>query len=143
MAMQLDGSEDISLVFLGGFFFGNFSIPLLNKSILKNQVSSMISIIMSSHFLRLMHHQKRFTQMEEDKLSSESEDVYSPPSVTSRRPFERTELVIRIFCGLIFVAGALMLSAAGYVKQSDRVCAAQLSMWCRYKVKFLRCCAQC
>ena len=80
----------------------------------------MMSTIMSNHFLRLMHHQKGYSQMEEGKLLSESEDVYSPPSVTSRRSFDRTELVIRIFCGLMFVAGALMLSAAGYAKQSDK-----------------------
>ena len=75
--------------------------------------------------------------MEEGKLLSESEDVYLPPSVPSRRSCDRTELVIRVFCGLIFVAGALMLSAAGYVKQSDRDCAAQLSMWCTYEDRSL------
>lgn len=90
---------------------------------------------MKNHFLRLMYAQKGYTQMEEGKLSSESEDVYSPPGVTSRGFFDRIELASRFLCGLMFVGGAVMLLAAGYIKQSDRDCAAQLSMWCTYKDK--------
>lgn len=81
--------------------------------------------------MRLMNTQKGYTQLEEGKLSSESKDVYAqPPAVISSGLFDRTELVARVLCGLMFVGGAVMLLAAGYVKQSDRDCAAQLSMWC-------------
>lgn len=85
--------------------------------------------------MRLMNAQKGYTQLEEGKLSSESKDVYSPPAVTSRGPLDRTELLARVLCGLMFVGGVVMLLAAGYVKQSDRDCAAQLSMWCTYEDK--------
>ena len=90
---------------------------------------------MKNNLLRLMYAQKGYTQMEEGKLLSESEDVYTPPDVTSRGFFDRTELALRFLCGLMFVGGAVMLLAAGYVKQSDRDCAAQLSMWCTYNDK--------
>ena len=88
---------------------------------------------MKSHFLRLMNAQKGYTQLEEGKLSSESKDVYlPPPAFISRGLFDRTELAARVLCGLMFVGGAVMLLAAGYVRQSDRDCAAQLSMWCTF-----------
>ena len=83
-----------------------------------------------------MHHQKGDTQVEEGEQLSESDDVYSLPDVTYRRAFNWTELVSRIISGLMFVAGALMLLAAGYVNQSDRDCRAQLSMWCMCEDKF-------
>lgn len=89
----------------------------------------MLSAIMRNHFRSLMHHQKGDTQVEEGEQLSESDDVYSLPDVTYRRAFNWTELVSRIISGLMFVAGALMLLAAGYVNQSDRDCRAQLSMW--------------
>ena len=82
-----------------------------------------------------MHYQKGYTPMEEGRLLSESEEVYPLPGVTSRRSFDQKELVLRFLCGLMFIGGALMLSAASYVKQSDRDCAAQLSIWCTYKYK--------
>ena len=105
------------------------------QSVLKSPASSVLSIPMLNLFVRFMHYQKGYTQMGEGRLSSESEDVYPLPGVTSRRSFDRTELVSRFLCGLMFVGGTLMLSAASYVKQSDKDCAAQLSIWCKYEGK--------
>ena len=87
---------------------------------------------MKNHFLRLMYTQKGYTQLEEGKPSSESKDVYSSPSVTPSGFFDRAELASRFLCGLMFVGGAMMLLAAVNMEQSDRDCAAQLSMWCEY-----------
>lgn len=88
---------------------------------------------MKNHFLRLMYAQKGYAQMEEGKLSSESEEVYSSRSVTSRGLVGWTELAARLICVSMFVGGALMLLTARRQKQSDRDCAQQLSMWCTYK----------
>ena len=89
---------------------------------------------MKDHFLRLMHAQKGYAQMEEGKGSSEeSENVYSPPSVISRGFVTWTELASRLICVLMFLGGVLMLLAARQEKQTDRDCASQLSMWCTYQ----------
>ncbi|KAL9044034.1 MAG: hypothetical protein Q9214_002801 [Letrouitia sp. 1 TL-2023] len=84
---------------------------------------------MNTSFLRFIRALKGYSQMEESKLLSESEHICSPPGVISRRSFDQIELLARLACCLIFVGGAMMLLAAVYTKQSDKDCAAQLSIW--------------
>ncbi|KAL9612138.1 MAG: hypothetical protein Q9167_003254 [Letrouitia subvulpina] len=84
---------------------------------------------MKNPFLHFMHAQKGYSQVDESKLLSESDHIYSPPGVIFRRSFDQIELLARLICGLMFIGGAMMLLAAVYTKQSDKDCAAQLSIW--------------
>ena len=92
---------------------------------------------MKNHFQDLMHAQKGYAHLEEGKLSSESENVYSPLRTPSRGFISWTELASRFLCILMFIGGAFMFAAARPLQQSDRECATQLSMWCMYRGRSL------
>lgn len=67
--------------------------------------------------------------MEETKLMAENEDLI--PAMKERRPGRRIDVFLQLLSIFMFVLGALMLVSAVSYKQSDKSCAAQLSIWCK------------
>jgi len=68
--------------------------------------------------------------MEETKLMSEDEDVM--PVMKARRHGLRIDLMMHLLSVFVFVIGILMVVSTLSYKQSDKSCAAQLSIWCKH-----------
>jgi hypothetical protein len=81
---------------------------------------------------RLMSPKLAPQEMEERKLMSESaeSEEFMPP-VQSRRNGQRIELILNLLSVFVFFIGLLMVVSTLNYKQSDKACAAQLSVWCK------------
>ena len=78
---------------------------------------------------RLLSPKLASQQMEERKLMSDSEEVLRPMN-TSKRGI-RADVVLNLLSLFMFFIGLLMVVSTLNYKQSDKACAAQLSIWCK------------
>jgi hypothetical protein len=83
-----------------------------------------------SNFLgRLLQSKKEPSHMEEIKLMPEEEDIM--PVAKGRRNSSRLNRMVLLLSTAMFVLGLIMVVSTLNYKQSDKSCAAQLSIWCK------------
>ena len=78
---------------------------------------------------RLLSPKLASQQMEETKLMSDSEEVL--PTMNTRKRGLRVDVMLNLLSLFMFFIGVLMVVSTLNYKQSDKACAAQLSIWCK------------
>ena len=78
---------------------------------------------------RLLSPKLASQKMEETKLMSDSEEIL-PPMNTRKRGL-RVDVMLNFLSLFMFFIGLLMVVSTLNYKQSDKACAAQLSIWCK------------
>ena len=78
---------------------------------------------------RLLSPKLASQQMEETKLMSDSEEVL--PHTYSRKRSINVHVMLNLLSVFTFFIGLLMVVSTLNYKQSDKACAAQLSIWCK------------
>lgn len=89
-----------------------------------------MSNVRVGRYTRLLGDSEKPLSEEESRLVSDTDEALMP-AVEAKRAFPRIDLALRLLSSFMFIAGLSMLLVTLDYKQSDRSCAAQLSIWCK------------